>query len=822
MRVSRRLQAASWALLLAMAVAAGGGQSRLRAQEPAPPSPAPPGEPPVPIVLMLHSYDVSSEWTLNMARGVRESLADAGHRLEVRSEFLDFRHDTRPQYKDALHALLQTKYASVRIRLIVTTDDSALEFLLDRPNLMGDAPVVFGGVNNDRLAARAPRGQVTGVRERFHLQKIVDGVLRVRPGTRRVLLVSDDTLLGESVRESFREAMRHHPSLPLVELSTADLAFERLLARVATESSPTDLVIASAVVRDRTGRHFIGNVSLARVASVSRAPVVAVGMKYDTGRILAGTIDNGAQHGSRMGRLAARLLEGTPPSSVPIEEDDTTLLAFDALQLAHWGIDEGALPPDAIVFNQPASFYRANKTAIWSGVALLVVQSVIIGGLVINVRRRRRAEHDLAEHAHALGDQAVALAASNAQLESANASLRDEQATRQQAEAHLRHAQKMEAVGRLAGGIAHDFNNLLTIIIGYCALLLERPPADPTQVEALSQIRHAGEQAATLTQNLLAFSRRQVATPCVVDVVAAVRGLEPMLHRFCGELIALSLELDPATGHVELGDGQIEQVLINLVINARDAMPDGGRLRIATRREAIVTASASVADLPAGQYAVLTVTDTGIGMDADTRARVFEPFFTTKEVGRGTGLGLATVYGIVTQHGGEVSVHSDPGGGATFTVWLPRTDRPPGTRSAAGRQAGTSVASTILLAEDESELRRLAGRILQDAGYHVLEASNGTDALKVARTYRGPIDLLVTDVVMPGVDGFVVARQLRIERPGIAIAYVSGYAEPGTHADLPPGETALLLRKPFLPDELLAHVRQALRVEHPSRATTPG
>ena len=797
---------AIWCLGLVVSLQAAGAQAPGGTAAPPPAEPATESSP---FVLMLHSYDFSSEWTVNMTRGVEGALEAAGHRLEVRSEFLDFRHQSGADFHNTLHALLKVKYAHLTPRLIITTDDSALEFLLEHRDLMGSTPVVFGGVNNDGLAARVPRAQVTGVREVFRLDAIVDATLRLRPGTRRVFLLTDDTLLGQSVRGSFREVMSRRAPGRLVELGMTELTFEQMMARIAGEPGPDDLVVASALVRDHTGRHFDRTLSLTRVASTSKAPVVAIGMTRDTAGVLAGTLDSGVQHGMRIGRLATQVLAGVSPSALPITEDDTTLLAFDDAQLTRWGISETALPSDAVVFNRPPSFYRANKTAIWLGLGFMVLQSLIIGGLIISVRQRRRAERGLAS-------QAKELVAANEELESVNRSLVHEQEVRQRAEEHLRHAQKMDAVGRLAGGVAHDFNNLLTIIIGYCTLLREAHPDTPLQGEALEQIQRASEQAATLTQNLLAFSRRQVATTAVVDVVAALEGLAPMLRRFCGEQVTVTMLLDPRTGQVQLGEGQLEQVIINLVINARDAMPAGGRLSITVRSEVVEAPPPLAPDLPPGTYVRLTVTDTGIGMDAGTRARVFEPFFTTKTVGRGTGLGLAIVYGIVTQYGGRIGVASEPGAGTSFTVWLPATTRTAARGEDTGPRAGaTGSGCVVLLVEDEPDLRRLARLVLQQGGYRVLEAGGGAEAVLVAAEHPGTIDLVLTDIVMPGEDGFTVARRLREARPGLAVAYMSGYVESSGHAVLPPGETPWLLRKPFLPDELLAHVQQALG-RHPS------
>ena len=379
----------------------------------------------------------------------------------------------------------------------------------------------------------------------------------------------------------------------------------------------------------------------------------------------------------------------------------------------------------------------------------------------------------------------------------------------QESEGQLRHAQKMEAVGRLAGGVAHDFNNLLTVILGYASLLLGYVREPGAAREGLEQIRRAGEQAASLTQNLLAFSRKSPATPVRIDVGATVRQLEPMVRRFCGDGVQLALEVDSESCHVSLGEGQLEQVLLNLVINARDAMPEGGDLRLTCGAERVEDAAVTPSSLAPGTYAVIRVADTGVGMDEATRAHVFEPFFTTKPVGRGTGLGLATVYGIVTQHGGTVAVSSTRGEGSCFTVWLPVATGEVRAVGASGADAAAATGQVVLVVEDEADLRRLAVVVLRGAGFEVIEAASGPEALHLVEQRTERLDLVLTDIVMPGMDGYTLARRLRDLRRHLPVAFMSGYVEPTAEAHAP-GDSSLLLRKPFTPAGLLSHVRQVL------------
>jgi signal transduction histidine kinase/CheY-like chemotaxis protein len=385
-------------------------------------------------------------------------------------------------------------------------------------------------------------------------------------------------------------------------------------------------------------------------------------------------------------------------------------------------------------------------------------------------------------------------------------------------EAQLRQAQRMEAVGRLAGGVAHDFNNLLTLIRAHVRFALESAPPGGTWRDELGMVEQAAERAAGLTRQLLAFSRRQRLQPEVLDLNAVVRGLEPLLRRLIGEDIVVATRLAPALGAVSADPGQLEQVLVNLAVNARDAMPHGGRLEFATAEVVLGPEAAADADadggdgeLPApGRYVRLTVRDTGTGMDEATRARAFEPFFTTKEPGRGTGLGLSTVYGIVRQSGGWVRLASAPGGGTVVTVDLPRVDLPVPAPVAPPPTERPRGVGTVLVVEDEPEVRRVVQRMLARHGYTVVTAANGREAQAVVTSHAGPLDLVLTDAVMPEVSGRALAEWLATARPGVPVLFMSGYTDdeilrrgleaPGQH----------FIGKPFTPEALLDAVRAAL------------
>ncbi len=378
-------------------------------------------------------------------------------------------------------------------------------------------------------------------------------------------------------------------------------------------------------------------------------------------------------------------------------------------------------------------------------------------------------------------------------------------------EEQFRQAQKMEAVGRLAGGVAHDFNNMLGVITGYSEMLLSSLPEESPLRGPLREISRAGERAANLTRQLLAFSRKQVLDPRVVDLREIVGDLQRMLGRLIGEDIRLRTELDTLPTYVHVDPTQVEQLLLNLAVNSRDAMPHGGTLSLGVRNvEWTESPARGFSDLEPGRYVRLSVTDTGCGMDVETREHIFEPFFTTKPAGLGTGLGLATVFGIVQQAGGHIHVESEPGVGTTFDIFLPRAAGVPENRDVkAPTPAGGT--ETVLLVEDEDLVRRLVHSVLESYGYQVLLARDGDEALRIAGEYAGTIHLLLTDVVMPGsLNGRALAEKLTEWLPDLSVLYMSGYTDDAVVRGGVEGPSTHFIQKPFTPDELAAKVRAVL------------
>jgi signal transduction histidine kinase/CheY-like chemotaxis protein len=454
--------------------------------------------------------------------------------------------------------------------------------------------------------------------------------------------------------------------------------------------------------------------------------------------------------------------------------------------------------------------------------------AVALGGSLLFSRRMSRPLHDVASAAHDIAGgnwerqipiRGSAEAAVTAQaFNEMTTNLRHWYEQAKQRDDELRQAQKLEAIGRLAGGVAHDFNNLLTAIRGYSELLLEELEADDTRRVDAQEIIKAADRAAELTRQLLAFSRRQVVAPRVVALDRIVANTEHMLRRLIGEDINLVTDLTPAAGRALIDPSQIEQVILNLAVNARDAMPTGGTIQITLNSVEFGNACAPHRSLAAGPYVQLAVADTGCGMPKEIVSRIFEPFFTTKEEGRGTGLGLATVYGIVEQAGGAIDVESEVGRGTTFRVYLPRTSEPEEvTREATAplTRAHAPPSETVLLVEDEPRVAALVASALTKAGYIVRQASNATQALEMVRSPSTPIDLLLTDVVLPGMNGRQLADEVKLMRKETRVLYMSGYSDDAVLRLGVQTASVHFIQKPFSMEALGDKIREALRASTP-------
>jgi len=369
----------------------------------------------------------------------------------------------------------------------------------------------------------------------------------------------------------------------------------------------------------------------------------------------------------------------------------------------------------------------------------------------------------------------------------------------------------MEAIGQLAGGIAHDFNNLLTVILGHSEFLLKRDESRENSRSRVAEIRKAAERGAWLTSQLLAFSRNQALEPTVVQINSVLEDMDSILRCVLGEDIALDLVMDPKLGWTKVDRGQLQQIVLNLAANARDAMPQGGRLRLETHNVSKNgrTPASPPFVLP-GEYVSLIVRDTGVGMDAETRTHIFEPFFTTKEKGKGTGLGLATVYGIVKQSGGYIWAESEERHGSVFQTLLPRAPPPAVPREVQRALDLQSSEETILLVEDDPAVRRMAAEVLREEGYKVLVAPSGADALRLAAGHDGQIDLLLTDVVMPGLTGPELVREFLPHFPHVRVLYMSGYTDDALGNHGLRGESARILQKPFTHETFRRAIREAL------------
>lgn len=733
----------------------------------------------LPNVLVISSYNTGYQWSDDQLKGVLKSLDAAYPSIEPVVHYLDARRFPSSTREKLLLEDLLLKVSAFKPAIIVTLDNAAFDFALDhRSELDPSIPLVFGGLNH--YSPEVLRGDklITGVAEESRYEGTFRLARALCPKATHVLVVSSLTASGRESRRGFEKLVGSLYKEYTFEYFE-DWTNDQLFRRVSSLDSSWFVVILDST-QDSTGhfnyndRDFSHRLSSETVVPVfiNAFPPGEHDWSVEPWHGLGGGMIVAELHGRRVGEMAARILSGAPVSSIPVEEVSPELLAVDHRHLARFGFRVADLPPGTVVYNEPSNFYSIHRTRIIVGLIVmgLLALAVVLLSIVIVLHRRA------------------------ARLEE-----------------RLRTSQKLEAVGLLAGGIAHDFNNIIQLIQGHVSLLLEEL-GNTAHAEDLGVVRDAAQRAARLTRQLLLFSRRQELHRETVDANTLVGDMLRMISRLIGEHIQVTFRPAPLPLWASLDRGQLEQVILNLCVNARDAMPQGGTLELTTCRRLLDAEDCrSHQGLQPGPHLQLSVRDTGSGMSQEVAARVFEPFFTTKPQGRGTGLGLAVVYGIVKSHQGHVSVYSELGKGTVFNLFIPLINegRVP-ERVEAGEGPLPRGHGLVLVAEDEMPVQSLAKRILSKNGFEVITANDGVEALELVRRHRGELRLLLLDVMMPRLSGKQVHDALRKEGIGLPVIFSSGYSAETLPGAMAPEPGVALLGKPYAGADLLRAVHRIL------------
>lgn len=750
----------------------------------------------LPRVLVLFSYRAGMRWTDELATGIRGVLDQPYDNLcDLRAEFMDTKRISSDEYFRMLRDLYRARYGSNEFAVIIACDDDAFNFLRKyRAEIFNDTPVVFCGVNYFEPERLREFTNCTGVVEAYDLVSTLDLALRFHPDTKKIFVINDDTATGVANRKRVDQiAMRYAPNVAFVHLH--GMTLRELLAEVE-KIPPQSLILLMSFNRDAAGQEIRYRDAARWITSHARVPTYGVWDFYMGDGIVGGRVTSGRSQGRMAALLAKRILAGESADSIPVVTESPNEYMFDYRQLERWNIPRSALPPDSVVLFEPRRQLEISRRMLYGVGAAFGVLSGLLGILGIEIIQRRRAQKTLEEANRRLQQEIRERAETERALRST--------------EEQVRQMQKLEALGRLAGGVAHDFNNLLTSIIGFGKLALDQLPQDMPARADLEEVLRAADRAVGVTRQLLALGRRQMLQVQPVSVNKIVADMDRLMRHSLGEDIEMVTLFGEDVPPVMADAGYLEQVLLNLVVNARDAMPNGGKLYIATSTVDLKPGCNGVSSqVKAGPYVQLEVRDTGCGMTPDVLERAAEPFFTTKKPGEGSGLGLSVVFGIVRQLGGDVSITSAPGAGTTVRVWLPAV---PGAVVADTKSEAQKLPrgrETILVVEDEEFVRRYFVRVLESLGYRVMEAANGHEALERYGAIIPRIDLVMTDIVMPGMSGRDLAKRIRALRRDQKILFVTGFSKEMAGRSGVNEREAILL-KPVTSEKLAIKVRAML------------
>ncbi len=726
-------------------------------------------------ILVLNAYHEGYYWTDRIMDGVKSVLGKESD-IQVFVDYMDTKRCFDSEYYSKLKNLYEHKYGRMQFDVIIASDDHALSFLLEyRDELFPKVPVVFCGINDfhpDRIRGRTG---YTGISESYDVAGTVRMMRSLHPDAEAINFIIDNTLTGYYFQNLIERAepefagqinFKYLLHLDIDELKTALAALP-----------PSELIVWVSYLNTPEGVVLSCEDSLRLVSRNSPLPIYTIWDVVGQGGVIGGKVTSPLQQGRYAAQVALRVLAGESPDGIPVA-DAELVYQFDDRMLRHFNIPRSRLPKNSIILHQPYSLYAEHREIILLTIGFFIILLFIIVLLAWDILKRRRAES--------------ALLLSQSQL---------------------RHSEKMSALGQLAGGIAHDFNNQLAGVVGYADLLLCELD-DDEQKSFAAGIKKSALRSANLTSQLLAFSRRGKFLSIAVDLHELVIDVTSMLKHSIDKRITISTQLNAAHSQVKGDPNQLQNAILNLALNARDAMPEGGTLTFRTdRRRFDADHTGNGIELPAGDYIALQVRDTGTGMTEEVRKHMFEPFFTTKEVGKGTGMGLASTYGTVRNHQGAIEVKSAPGSGTTITVYLPlihlpNAHTPPAESTPAPEPAGRN--GRILLVDDEAVIQDVTGRILASLGYTVDTCTDGQAAVDFYRANQDQIDLVILDLMMPVLDGRKAYAAIHEINPAVKVILSSGFSVNGEVQELLENGAVDYIAKPYSRNQLAAAVEKAL------------
>ncbi len=853
-------------------------------------------------VLLLHSYAPPMNWVTTITESIEAELLPETNGIDLRLEYMDTKRHFSPEYLANFKTMLALKYKSTPFDLIIASDNNAYDFIrLQRDTLFAGTPVVFCGVNGFDSKTMEGLADFTGVAEVYAPKETVELMLQLHPETREIFIINDCLTTGRQVRLSMEDELAalsdrvhfiHNEDIPLSEL-------KQQLANLKTGQ----LALLGVYFGDSQGIHSTFSKMGEELQASCPVPMYCLLDFNLTGGLVGGRVTGAGIQGRAAAAMAARILDGQPADEVPTRPDGAFVWAFSHQALQRWDIDPSLLPTGHIVLHEPISFFVENRNLVLSTMAIFAALFGAILILVVNIKRRQKAEADLSESENdlsttltSIGDGVIAtesnglitrlnpvaeellgwseaeaqgkhltevfrlrvsetappgppvdlsfetvlrsgetvtiargtilitrdgseklIADSGAPIRSGDGETRGvvivfrDVTEQMHTERRLQQAQKMESVGQLAGGIAHDFNNMLTGIIGYAELLQIDLQDNDEQLESVSRILQAGERASDLTHKLLDFSRKGKVLSTPLDMHEVIRDALSLLERTVGQSVTMVAMLGAERVTLVGDPTQLQQAVMNLCINARDAMPDGGTIRIATEVVDLsaVHCTTSAFDLVAGPHLRLSVSDTGTGIPAAVRDRIFEPFYTTKERGRGTGLGLAAVYGCIKAHRGAIHLSSIEKPGTTFVVDLPLHDMEILPVSEPVKMPENVARGTVLVVDDDDTVRSMAIDLLGSMGYEVISAIDGADGLEKFAAHLNEIDVVLLDLVMPRLGGRPAFHSMRRLDPHACVVLASGFAEPDAVKDLLENGLCGFLNKPYRRAELMHAMENA-------------